>query len=96
MVEIWLKDQPSDQLGNGAPTRARTAKRSALLPPCTTGSVRIRSNLDIKLGRVIGGVGNGELQIEGARRGAGTRQDARAESASHSSANFAGASIIGA
>jgi hypothetical protein len=25
------------------------------LPPYTTGSVRIRSNLDIKLGRVIGG-----------------------------------------
>jgi hypothetical protein len=32
--------------------------------------------------------GNGELQIEGARRGAGTRQDARANSASHSSAHF--------
>ncbi len=34
---------------------ARSAKRAALLPPYTTGSVRIRSNLDIKLGRVIGG-----------------------------------------
>jgi hypothetical protein len=30
-------------------------KSPALLPPYTTGSVRIRSNLDIKLGRVIGG-----------------------------------------
>jgi hypothetical protein len=30
-------------------------KRPALLPPYTTGSVRIRSNLDIKLGPVIGG-----------------------------------------
>ncbi len=29
--------------------------RGALLPPYTTGIVRIRSNLDIKLGRVIGG-----------------------------------------
>jgi hypothetical protein len=36
-------------------TRARATKSPALLPPCTTGSVRIRSNLDIKLGRVIGG-----------------------------------------
>ena len=34
---------------------ARSAKRAALLPPYTTGSVRIPSNLDIKLGRVIGG-----------------------------------------
>jgi hypothetical protein len=32
--------------------------------------------------------GNGELQIEGARRGAGTRQEARADSASRSSAHF--------
>ena len=31
------------------------SKSPALLPPYTTGSVRIRSNLDIKLGRVIGG-----------------------------------------
>ena len=30
-------------------------KSPALLPPYTTASVRIRSNLDIKLGRVIGG-----------------------------------------
>jgi hypothetical protein len=30
-------------------------KGSALLPPYTTGIVRIRSNLDMKLGRVIGG-----------------------------------------
>ena len=30
-------------------------KGPALLPPYTTGIVRIRSNLDIKLGRVIGG-----------------------------------------
>src|SRR5260221_12898170 len=36
-------------------TRARATKSPALLPPYTTGSVRIRSNLDIKLGRVIGG-----------------------------------------
>jgi hypothetical protein len=37
--------------------RRRTSfqKGPALLPPYTTGSVRIRSNLDIKLGRVIGG-----------------------------------------
>src|SRR5260370_3102607 len=35
--------------------RARAKKSPALLPPYTTGSVRIRSNLDIKLGRVIGG-----------------------------------------
>jgi hypothetical protein len=31
------------------------SKRTALLPPYTTGNVRFRSNLDIKLGRVIGG-----------------------------------------
>jgi hypothetical protein len=31
------------------------SKRTALLPPYTTGIVRIRSNLDIKLGRAIGG-----------------------------------------
>src|SRR5258707_4338387 len=31
------------------------SKRTALLPPYTTGIIRIRSNLDIKLGRVIGG-----------------------------------------
>jgi hypothetical protein len=37
--------------------------------------------------------GNGELQIEVARRGADTHQDARASPASHSSARFAGASI---
>ena len=37
------------------PARRRTSKRAALLPPYTTGIVRIRSNLDIKLGRVIGG-----------------------------------------
>jgi hypothetical protein len=37
-------------------------KGSGLLPSYTTGIIRIRSNLDIKLGRVIGG-GNGELQI---------------------------------
>jgi hypothetical protein len=40
--------------------------------------------------------GNGELQIEGARRGAGTRQEARAASASRSSTRFVGASIVGA
>jgi hypothetical protein len=37
------------------PARRRTSKRAALLPPYTTGIVRIRSNLDIKLGRPIGG-----------------------------------------
>jgi hypothetical protein len=36
-------------------TRATATKRPDLLPPYTTGSVRIRSNLDMKLGRVIGG-----------------------------------------
>ncbi len=36
-------------------TRASATKRPDLLPPYTTGSVRIRSNLDMKLGRVIGG-----------------------------------------
>jgi hypothetical protein len=39
-------------------------------------------------------VGNGELQIDVARRGANTRQDAPADSASYSSAHFAGASIV--
>jgi hypothetical protein len=52
------------------------SKRTALLPPYTTGIVRIRSNPDIKLGRVNRRGGNGELQIEVAHRGAGTRQDA--------------------
>jgi len=36
---------------------------------------------------------NGELQIEVAHRGADTHQDGRADSASHSSARFAGASM---
>src|ERR1700676_1189980 len=36
-------------------TRASATKRPDLLPPYTTGSVRFRSNLDMKLGRVIGG-----------------------------------------
>jgi hypothetical protein len=72
----------------------RTSKRGALLPPYTTGSIRIRSNLDIKLGRASGG-GNGELQIEGTRRGVGTHQEAGATSASCSSARLVGASIVG-
>jgi hypothetical protein len=38
--------------------------------------------------------GNVEQQIEVACRGADTRQDARADSAPHSSAQFAGASIV--
>jgi hypothetical protein len=39
----------------------------------------IRSNLDRKLGRVIGTVVNGERQIEIAGRGAGVVEDARAD-----------------
>jgi hypothetical protein len=60
-------------------------KGSALLPSYTTGIIRIRSNLHRKLGRVIGRAVNGELQIEGARRSAIARQEARADSASRSS-----------
>jgi hypothetical protein len=73
--------------------RRRRPENARLLPPYTTGSVRIRSNLDIKLGRAIVEGGNGELQIEGARCGAGTRQEASA-SASRASPHFVGASIV--
>ena len=68
--------------GRSAPAHGRVRRRGGgtssqkgpdLLPPYTTGIVRIRSNLG---------------HIEGARRGAGTRQEARADSASRSSAHF--------
>jgi len=42
-------------LNGPLPDEGESHKKPSLLPPCTTGSVRIRSNLDIKLGRVIGG-----------------------------------------
>ena len=81
--------------GRSRPAHGRRRGGGPLLkknPPCCRRtlpeSLTIRSNLDIKLRRVIGGRGNGELQIEGARRRAGTRQEARADSASRSSAHF--------
>jgi hypothetical protein len=70
----------------GAGGGTSSQQELALLPPYTTGRVRIRSNLDIKLGARNRRGGNGELQIEAARRGARTRQEARAGSTSRSSA----------
>ena len=53
---FWANDVQSNRTWTALYlTRARATKRPALLPPYTTGSVRIRSNLDMKLGRVIGG-----------------------------------------
>jgi hypothetical protein len=63
-VRVWfafcLSNLPrkSSWEDHGKPPKnilGQATKRPALLPPYTTGSVRIRSNLDIKLGRVIGG-----------------------------------------
>jgi len=75
-------------LGTTPLFRRVPTKKPALLPPCTTGSIRIRSSLDMKLVQNRGG---DVEQIKITRRGADTHQDARADSASHSSARFAGA-----
>src|SRR6476659_11051218 len=47
---------PGQRMGeSGGAAADRFSKIPALLPAYTTGIVRIRSNLDMKLGRVIGG-----------------------------------------
>jgi hypothetical protein len=62
------------------------SKRPALLPPYTIGSVRIRSNLDIKLGRVIGG-----WQWRAADRGCASRCGHSSRRASGLGVAFVGA-----
>ena len=46
---------PGRRMGESGSAADLFSQRTALLPQYTTGIVRIRSNLDIKLGRVIGG-----------------------------------------
>src|ERR1700686_906113 len=69
------------------------SKRPALLPPYTTEAFGFVPISTSSWGGSSEG-GNGEQQTEGARRGTGTRQEARADAASHSSAHFVGASIV--
>jgi hypothetical protein len=72
--------------GAAATLRASATKRPDLLPPCTTGSVRIRSNLDVKLGRAIGG-----LQWRAADRRCASRYGHSSRGASGLGVAFVGA-----
>jgi hypothetical protein len=100
-VRVWLPGASEGRAIRAAAWASPAARRTSSHkePPCCRHTLLESSGFVPISTSSWGGSsegGNGEQQIEGARRGAGTRQEARAASASRSSAHFVGASIVGA